>query len=102
MDTYTEVSPSATGLRIVAAGRKPDRERSKNGPVEIYDGLTKKGKPGGRYLTFTGHVLDDSPTDVRERQEQLAAVYYREVNKKTEPTNISSVPSGNGHGGSDT
>lgn len=77
MDTYAEASPSATGLRIVAFARKPDRERSKKGPVEIYDGLTKEDKPGGRYLTFTGHKLDGAPADVCERQEQLAEVYRR-------------------------
>jgi primase-polymerase (primpol)-like protein len=79
MESYTELSPSGTGLRIVARGRKPDRRRSKKGPVEIYDGLTAKGEPGGRYLTFTGNRIDGAPADVQPRQEQLATVYYREI-----------------------
>jgi hypothetical protein len=79
MDTYTEVSPSATGFRIIGRGRKPDRERSKEGPVEIYDGLTAKGKPAGRYLTITGNHVENTPRTVNHRQEQLAAVYCREV-----------------------
>jgi hypothetical protein len=82
MDTYTEASPSGTGLRIVARGRKPDRERSKRGPVEIYDGLTSDGRPGGRYLTFTGRRIDRTPAEVRERQEALTAVYERELKGK--------------------
>jgi hypothetical protein len=80
MNTYTEVSPSGTGLRIVCRGRKPDRERSKRGRVEIYDGLTSKGKPGGRYLTFTGHRVEDTPPEICERQEQLTTLY--EVKRK--------------------
>lgn len=48
-DTYIEVSPSGTGLRIFARGKKPGK-RSKRGNVEMYDGT------GGRYLTVTGHV----------------------------------------------
>jgi hypothetical protein len=79
MNTYTEISPSGTGLRIVAFGHKPDRERCKKGAVEIYDGMTKDGKPGGRYLTFTGHRLGGSPAEVCDRQEALSAVYEREL-----------------------
>jgi hypothetical protein len=78
MGTYTEVSPSGTGLRLVARGRKPGR-LAKKGLVEIYDGLTKEGKPGGRYLTFTGHHLEGTPAEACERQEALAAVYGREL-----------------------
>jgi hypothetical protein len=79
MDTYSEVSPSGTGLRIVCHARKPDRERSKTGNVEIYDGLTSDGKAGGKYLTFTGHKLEGSPGDIRDRQDQLTRVYEREL-----------------------
>jgi putative DNA primase/helicase len=79
MDTYTEVSPSGTGLRIVSKGRKPDRKRSKkdlpDGAIEIYDGLTSAGKPGGRYLTFTGHHLANVPLTVEDRQAEFAELY---------------------------
>ncbi len=46
--TYTEMSPSATGLHIFARGVKPGK-RSRRGALEIYDGSS------GRYLTVTGH-----------------------------------------------
>ncbi len=46
---YIEVSPSSTGLRIFARGKKPGK-RSKRGNIEMYDGT------GGRYLTVTGHA----------------------------------------------
>jgi primase-polymerase (primpol)-like protein len=54
MATYTEISPSGTGLRIVGSGVKPGR-REKQGPVEIYD------RASTRFLTFTGHHLDGTP-----------------------------------------
>src|SRR5262249_24216161 len=44
--SYTEVSPSGTGIRIFAKGRIPGEGRKK-GPFEIYNGVTKDGKPGG-------------------------------------------------------
>jgi hypothetical protein len=85
MDTYAEASPSGTGLRVVAFGHKPDHERSKKGPVEVYDGLTKEGKSGGRYLTFTGHRLDRCPATVNERQPQVEALYHETFGKPRTP-----------------
>jgi hypothetical protein len=80
INTYTEVSPSGTGLRLIARGRKPGRRcktQVGGGIVEIYDGLTKAGKPGGRYLTFTGHRCPDAPADIRDRQHQVDDLYAR-------------------------
>jgi hypothetical protein len=79
LDTYTEASPSATGVRAFAFGRKPDRERSKRGQVELYDGLTKDGTPGGRFLTVTGHKLAGAPATVNDRQAQVAELYRKEL-----------------------
>jgi hypothetical protein len=76
LDTYTERSPSGTGLRAFCRGRKPGR-KCKKGGFELYDGLTAKGKPGGRYLTLTGHRLDGSPSTVNDRQAEVEAVYRR-------------------------
>src|SRR5262249_45596065 len=64
--THTEVSPSGTGLRLGAFGRKPDNTCSKNGSVEMYDGETAEGKPGGRYVTITGQRLDGTPEGIRK------------------------------------
>jgi hypothetical protein len=79
LKTYTEISPSGTGLRIVASGHKPDNEWVKRGDVEMYDGHTKAGKPGGRYLTFTGHRLEDTPRKVRHCPKAIARIYEREL-----------------------
>jgi primase-polymerase (primpol)-like protein len=82
LDSYSETSPSGAGVRIYARGRKPDNKASKVGDIEMYDGTTAAGKPGGRYLTVTGHKLPDAPADIRDRQEQITAVYQREMVEK--------------------
>lgn len=61
--SYTEVSPSGTGLRIILRGRKPEGSASKRGPIECYE--------HGRYLTMTGHVIND--VSVQLRQAELEA-----------------------------
>jgi primase-polymerase (primpol)-like protein len=85
LDSYTEKSVTGTGVHIILHGYKPDNERSKRGNIEIYDGLTKDGKPGGRFLTFTGHHLERTPERIQLRQDALAHVYYEHVNVKDEP-----------------
>ncbi len=55
LDSYTEVTPSGTGVRVwvvgTLIGRLPDgKEGTRRGPVEIYS--------GSRYFTVTGHRLD--------------------------------------------
>ena len=50
MDSYTERSPSGTGLRILARGKLPGTGR-KRGNIEVYD--------RGRYLTVTGQVVPE-------------------------------------------
>jgi putative DNA primase/helicase len=48
LDSYTEISPSGTGLRIFLRGRLPGPGRKK-GPVEVYD--------RDRFLSVTGNRL---------------------------------------------
>jgi putative DNA primase/helicase len=91
MRTYTEVSPSGTGIRIIAFGSKPSTDRYKKGDVEIYDGRTKEGKQGGRYLTVTGQHLDGTPTTIKKRTKAIARVCERVfgVDKPEPKTNTS-------------
>ena len=49
LSSYTEVTPSRTGLRIFVHGQLPPRGRKK-GNVEMYD--------SGRFLTVTGWMLE--------------------------------------------
>lgn len=49
IDSYTEISPSGTGIRIFARGVLPNGWR-KRGRIEMYD--------SGRYLTVTGAHME--------------------------------------------
>jgi hypothetical protein len=97
LNTYTEVSPSATGIRAYAFGRKPGR-KAKKGRFELYDGITAADSPGGRYLTLTGHRLENAPETIQERQTVINAIYSRYW------PNGNGKPTGNGkaHAGSAT
>lgn len=76
LDTYTEVSPSGTGLRAFAFGTKPGR-RCKKGDFELYDGATADGKAGGRFLTVTGHRLDIASDRIEQRQDAISEIYHQ-------------------------
>jgi primase-polymerase (primpol)-like protein len=57
LDSYTEVSPSNTGVKVIVRGRLPgDCGHSKvygGGKVEVYD--------ANRYFALTGHLLEVLP-----------------------------------------
>lgn len=64
LDTYTEVSPSGTGLHLFIRGTKPGTACRKNN-MEIYD--------NAHYIAVTGNVLRDQP--VQDRQQELDSLY---------------------------
>ena len=66
MRSYTEVSPSGTGLRILVQGTLPPQHR-KDGDIEMYE--------SGRFFTMTGLHLNGTPPDIEARQEALAALH---------------------------
>jgi putative DNA primase/helicase len=66
--SYTEVSPSGTGVRIFVFGTLPPKGRRKD-HVECYC--------SGRYLTLTGCHLPGTPRTVEHRQEQIDTVHRR-------------------------
>ena len=68
LGSYAEISPSGSGVRVfgltprVVEGRKKDN-------IEMY--------VDGRYLTVTGHKLDNSASDLVDFDEAFGAVYDR-------------------------
>jgi len=66
-DSYAEISPSGTGVKIVAKGEIQGKGK-RRGPVEIYD---RK-----RFFTLTGEVLEGYEA-VEPRQEALQRLYAR-------------------------
>jgi hypothetical protein len=77
LDSYTELSPSGTGLRIFIRAKLPRDEKGKarnrcaaswkrgeeKAEIEIYD--------TARYLTMTGHHWSRTPRTIESRQTQL-------------------------------
>ncbi len=72
LDSYTEGSPSGTGLHIICRGSLLPSAGNRSGDVpgmkelEIYE--------DGRYFTFTGRHLDGTPETVEDRESELHAL----------------------------
>src|SRR5215204_4692565 len=68
LDSYTEISPSGTGVHILVRGELPEG-RNRKGRFEAYD--------RGRYFTVTGKHLAGTPQSIESRQEALQSVVRR-------------------------
>jgi primase-polymerase (primpol)-like protein len=77
LDSYTEYSPSGTGIHMILRGSKPEGW-SKIGDIEMYD--------RGRYFTVTGRALSGTSSVVAERTEALASIHARYA--KQQPAKI--------------
>lgn len=70
LDTYAEISPSGNGVRFFARGALPPKGRKK-GRFEIYS--------DARYLTVTGHRIENGDGAINERIEAIAAFHARHI-----------------------
>ncbi|CAA9293272.1 MAG: hypothetical protein AVDCRST_MAG77-4942 [uncultured Chloroflexi bacterium] len=69
LNTYTQVSPTGTGLRFFLKGKLPGSRR-RTGAIEVYS--------SGRYLTLTTERVPGVSARIEERQAELDA-WYAEV-----------------------
>lgn len=73
LDSYTEVSPSRTGVHIIIRGELPKGQGNQaalnGGKVEMFS--------RARYFTFTGIPVDGVPSDIRDRQTALLALHAK-------------------------
>jgi len=85
LPTYCEVSPSGTGLRLIATGVLPQGGGSRKGQVELYQ--------DGRYVTITGHRLNGEDS-IRDCTTELAAICAEVFGTKAEetPTKAKAAP----------
>jgi DNA adenine methylase len=67
LHSYTEVSPSGTGLHILVKATLPGHVGRKQGGIEVYD--------AGRYFAMTGQRLTELPATIEERQAEIEALY---------------------------
>ena len=68
-ETYAEISPSGTGIRLIARGKVEHATKCDPAHVEIY------GKQ--RYLTITGDHLPDMPASIEPAPQTIAALAAR-------------------------
>src|SRR5262249_12807687 len=66
LSSYTEISPSGTGVHIYVQGRLPGQGRNLK-PVEIYDRR--------HYFTVTGQHIPGTSTTIEEQQDVLDLLY---------------------------
>jgi putative DNA primase/helicase len=66
LDSYTEVSPSGTGLHVLVRGTLPPGRR-RAGYIEMYD--------AGRFFTITARHVAGTPHEIHERTDALAALH---------------------------
>jgi energy-coupling factor transporter ATP-binding protein EcfA2 len=93
--SYTEVSPSGSGLHIIARGKLPVGGRKTpmpgGGELEVYS--------RDRYLTVTADVLDKAHGAIEERREEIKALYAEHFgHDRTNGTASPPAESGGGNG----
>lgn len=84
-DSYSEISPSGSGLHIIVKGQVPKGVNSRRDNIEIYS--------SGRYFTFTGDVYNPAP--IQERQAMLATLWKEIGGGKDDAAVIAGVVSSN-------
>jgi hypothetical protein len=66
--SYTEVSPSGSGVHILVRGSLDGLQGRKKGDIEIYE--------SGRFFTVTGDHLPDTPSEINDRQPELRQLHH--------------------------
>lgn len=77
LNSYTEISPSRTGIHVIVKGIIPGK-RSKKGDREMYD--------KARFLTMTSHMLPEFPTVISDSQLAIDTLYEKWFGKDSEPS----------------
>ena len=84
LDSYTEVSPSGTGVKIICRGTKPGK-KCRKGDIEMYE--------HGRFFTVTGNHLAGTPESTEECTDAVGEDYGEYLDKKPTTTKTSSSAS---------
>jgi primase-polymerase (primpol)-like protein len=80
LDTYSEVSPSGTGIKCFPKAKNPVKIQKKDGKFQ--QGFNSK-KPdleieiyyGNRFFTLTGNRLPEYPSTIETRHEELTSIF---------------------------
>jgi hypothetical protein len=76
LDSYTEISPSNEGLRIIVKGELPDGRRQLDFGDRPHHGAAFYEAGGPRFLTITGNRIGNVTT-IAERTAELARIHAR-------------------------
>lgn len=77
LNSYTEISPSGKGLRILVNAEVGDFAGKRRNDLELYN--------FGRYLSITGNKLESAPNTIEPRITQLREVYRRYLSDPKHP-----------------
>jgi putative DNA primase/helicase len=75
LNSYTEVSPSGTGLHILSYGNLPGKN--------VHTGIELYGQD--RFTTITTNHIAGTPATIEQRQDAIASLYHRFAPKVSEP-----------------
>jgi hypothetical protein len=81
-NSYTEISPSGSGIRIFVKATLPPYGRKK-GNFEVYK--------SGRYLTLTGHHIDPAPMSIKKRWVKNAE-YHSKIFGQNDKSSAQKLP----------
>lgn len=76
LDSYTEHTPGRDGLRIFCSGQLPDGRRKRWG----YEAYSRH-----RFLSVTGHRLEDRPADIRRADRALYQFWLQYIHRGDVP-----------------
>ena len=78
IDSYTEVSPSGTGVHILQFGILPQNARTRadqKSTLERFDSSECEMYDSGRFFTMSFDHLEDTPTELKQRNDELREVH---------------------------
>jgi hypothetical protein len=85
--SYTEVSPSGTGIHVIVRGVLP--RSGKRGQIEMYD--------SGRYFTVTGEHLNGTSRTVRSAQQALLELHRETFGDPESPGSLAPASEDDNH-----
>ena len=94
VNSYTEVSPSGTGVKILCRAPVPGpRNKNQEQGIELYH------QKSPRYFTITGHHLEGTPTTIAQRKTGVEDVYrwYLQPLEEKPPKKKTALPAANGN-----
>jgi hypothetical protein len=89
LDSYTEISPSGTGVHVIVRGKLPAGQGNQiavhGGKVEMFS--------RARYFTFTGLHVEGTPGEIHDRQDELFQLHNKLFARRNTPAEKCSAPS---------